>query len=175
MPQPGTWLGVGGHAGASGNGLDDFIQLNTAWCGDAQNGSENDCEIDSGRFPVEIKTNTASPLRMSPSAGMDFGSLAKGRTSTPLTVTIFNDPVDPMAGTVSFTAKQVNGADYLETDNCLTLSSNQSCTINVTFTPSVVGIDPGTITLTYNLTQNTSSGTSTQIGSQTIYLRGTGR
>ena len=167
VPQRATWSTI------TGNGLDDFVQLNTSWCGDAHNRAENNCEVDSGRFPVEIKTNLPSPLRMSPSAGMDFGFVLKGATSRSRSVTIFNDPVDPMAGAVSFTAKQNTSADYFETDNCpATLPSNQSCTVMVTFTPSVVGLDPGQITFTYNI----SSSTSTQIGlTQTLFLRGTGQ
>jgi hypothetical protein len=169
VPQPVTWSA----AVASGIGLDDFLQLNTMWCGDANNPPENNCEIDSGRFPVEIKTNPPSSLRMLPSAGMDFGNVIKGTGSNPLTITLFNDPVDPMSGDVTFTSKLVTGADYLETDNCPpTLASNQSCTITVTFTPKIVGLDPGKITLTYNL----STSTSTAIGLvQTINLRGTGQ
>ena len=164
VPQPGTWTA----ALNAGQGLDDFLELNSMWCGDPNNPAEPRCEIDSGRFPVEIKTNPPSPLRMFPSAGMDFGTVVKGAGSNPLSITLFNDPADPNAGTVNFTAKLVTGADYVETDNCpATLASNQSCTVTVLFTPTIVGLDPGKITFTYN--------TSTQIGSvQTIYLRGIG-
>ena len=164
VPQPLT----AAAAAVSGIGLDDFLELNTVWCGDANNPAEPNCEIDSGRFPVEIKTNPSSAIRMSPSAGMDFGTVIKGSGSNPLTITLFNDPVDPNHGTVSFTSKLVTG-DYLENDTCPpTLASNQSCTITVIFTPKVVGLDPGKISFTYN--------TSSQIGLvQTIYLRGTGQ
>jgi hypothetical protein len=164
VPQPSTWASAV-HANL---GLDDFLQLNSMWCGDANNPAEPSCEIDSGRFSVEIKTNPPSPLRMFPSAGMDFGTVVKGTGSNPLSITLFNDPEDPSAGPVTITAKLVTGADYLESDNCPpVLASNQSCTVTVIFTPSIVGLDPGKITFTYN--------TSTQMGSvQTIYLRGTG-
>lgn len=164
VPQPATWAA----ALNSSLGLDDFLQLNSMWCGDPNNPAEPSCEIDSGRFPVEIKTNAPSSLRMSPSAGMDFGSVIKGSRSNALSITIFNDPADPGAATANFTAKLVTGADYIETDDCLpTLASNQSCTVTVMFTPTIVGLDPGKITFTYN--------TSTQTALvQTIYLRGTG-
>jgi hypothetical protein len=164
VPQPATWAA----AVHSNQGLDDFLELNSTWCGDPNNPAEPSCEIDSGRFPVEIKTNPPSPLRMFPSAGMDFGSVVKGTGSNPLSITLFNDPEDPSAGPVTFTAKLVTGADYLESDNCPpVLASNQSCTVTVIFTPTIVGLDPGKIAFTYN--------TSTQMGSvQTIYLRGTG-
>jgi hypothetical protein len=162
VPQPKTWSGIGA-------GLDDFLQLNTTWCGDVNNPAEPNCEVDSGRFPVEIKTNPPSSLRMSPSAGMDFGIVIKGTASTPLTITLFNDPVDPLADTVNVTSKLITGADYFETDTCPpSMPSNQSCAITVTFIPTVVGLDPGSIKFTYN--------TSTQSGlTQTIFLRGTGQ
>ncbi len=162
VPQPYTWT----HFGPVG--LDDFLQLNTEWCGDANNPPGPNCEIDSGRFPVEIKTNPASSLRMSPSAGMDFGTIEDGITSLPLSITLFNDPADPNSATVNFTTKIVTGADYLETDNCPpSLAPDASCTITVTFTPSVVGLDPGNIAITYS-----AAG---QIGLfQTIFLRGSG-
>lgn len=165
VPQPITWTAAVGLLA----GLDDFLQLNTMWCGDSNNAAEPNCEIDSGRFPVEIKTNPPSPLRMLPSAGMDFGSVIKGTASNPLTITLFNDPVDPMAGTVTLTSKLVTGSDYIESDTCpAALPSNQSCAITVTFTPTTIGLDPGKITLTYS--------TSTEVGlTQTIYLRGMGQ
>jgi hypothetical protein len=165
IPQPVTWTAAIG----SGIGLDDFLQLNTNWCGDANNPAEPNCEPDSGRFPVEIKTNPSSPLRMSPAAAMDFGVVTKGTAATPATITLFNDPVDPAAGTVTITSKLVSGADYIESDTCpAVLPSNQSCAITVIFAPTVVGLDPGKITFTYS--------TPTEIGlTQTIYLRGTGQ
>jgi hypothetical protein len=160
-PQPEAWSTV---AAINTVGLDYFLQLNTVQC----NSGESNCEIDSGRFPVELKTAPPSPLRLTPGAGMEFGLVLKGITSNPLSITLFNDPADPNSATVNFTAKFTSG-DYFETDNCpVSLAPNNSCTITVTFTPKVAGLDPGTLTLTYN--------TPTQIGLvQTIYMRGTGQ
>jgi hypothetical protein len=165
VPQLETWLGAVSQA----TGLDDFLQLNSAWCGDANNPPEANCEIDSGRFPVEIKTNQPSPLRMTPGAALEFGTVLKGTGSATLTLTLFNDPVDPKSAAVTFVSKVVTGSDYLESDSCPTpLAPNQSCTITVTFAPSITGSDLGQITLTYN--------TPTQFGQvQTIYLRGIGQ
>ena len=58
VPQPNTNLSAG---------LDYFLELNTLQCSSAD-GVTSNCEIDSGRFPVELKANPPSPLRMSPSA-----------------------------------------------------------------------------------------------------------
>ena len=152
VPQPGTSLT---------SGLDYFLQLNTQQC---NNSSQYNCEIDSGRFPVELTANQPSSLRMTPGAGLDFGIETRGQVSAPLTITIFNDPKDPNAGTVNFTGNLVKG-DYLETDDCApSLASGATCTMNVTFQPKVVGFDPGTITVTYTVGQT-----------QTIHLRGTGQ
>jgi hypothetical protein len=156
VPQPGTDLN-----GVSSNGLDYFLELNTLQC---TSPSSLDCEIDSGRFPVELKTNPPSPLRMSPAAGLNFGSQTKGTNSAPLTVTLFNDPADPNTETVNFSGKLVQG-DYTEIDTCpFSLTPGASCTLTIVFTPRVTGSDPGTITLGYNNGQF-----------QTIYLRGSGQ
>jgi len=155
VPQKGT-----NQSGVIGDGLDYFLELNTLEC---DSGVTADCEIDSGRFPVELKTNPPSPLRMSPAAGLNFPSQAKGTSSTPLTITLFNDPNDPNAGTVNFTGKLVTG-DYTETDNCpFSMPSGVSCVLSIVFTPRITGSDPGNMTLTYNNQQF-----------QTIYLRGSG-
>lgn len=145
-------------------GLDFFIELNTLQCA----GTTTNCEIDSGRFPVELKANSASPLRLSPAAGLEFGAVSVGQTSAPLTVTLFNDPNDPNAGLVNLTGNRAKG-DYFETDNCgSSLAPGSSCTLTITFTPQSNGSDPGSIVVGYTL------GNAPQLP-QTIYLRGTGQ
>jgi hypothetical protein len=151
-PQPGTSLI---------SGLDYFLELNTLQCTGA---TTSDCEIDSGRFPVELTANMPSPLRMSPGAGLDFGIQAVGKASTPLTITLFNDPSDPKTATINFTGNLVRG-DYAETDDCgASLTPGSSCTLTITFKPKIVGFEPGTITIAYSVGQT-----------QTIHLRGTGQ
>jgi len=142
--------------------LDYFLELNTLPCTST---TTSNCEIDSGRFPVELKANVPSPLRMSPGAGLDFGVWSKGHSSTPLTVTLFNDPSDPKSATINFTGNLVQG-NFSETDNCTgtSLSPGNSCTITVTFKPKNVGLNSGTITIAYTVGQT-----------QIIYLRGTGQ
>jgi len=151
-PQPGTSLV---------SGLDYFLELNTLQCTST---TTSDCEIDSGRFPVELTANMPSPLRMSPGAGLDFRNQAVGQASAPLTITLFNDPSDPKAATINFTGNAVRG-DYAETDDCgVSLAPGRSCTLTITFKPKIVGFDPGTITIAYTVGQT-----------QTIHLRGTGQ
>jgi hypothetical protein len=70
--------------------LDYFLELNTNQCA----AGSPDCEIDSGRFPVELKANPASPLRISPTAGLDFGVQLIGQSDLyqPMTVKLFYVP-----------------------------------------------------------------------------------
>jgi hypothetical protein len=156
VPQPNTDVN---------SGLDYFLELNTVQCYGAVT---SDCEIDSGRFPVELRANTPSPLRMSPSAGLDFGNQTKGKNSVPLTITLLNDPTLTTTQTVNFIGKiQVQG-NYSETDDCpVTLAPGSSCTLTVTFNPSSVGFNPGTLTINYSPEPFNEP--------QAVYLRGTGQ
>lgn len=152
VPQPSTALN---------SGLDYFLELNTLQCNST---TTSNCEIDSGRFPVELTANVPSSLRMTPGAGLDFGTQTRGLAGASQTITLFNDPKDPKAATINFTGNLVKG-DYTETDNCgASLAPGASCTMTISFQPKIVGFDPGTITVTYTVQQT-----------QTIHLRGTGQ
>jgi hypothetical protein len=170
VPQPKT---------NANSGLDYFLELNTVQCSGAVT---TDCEIDSGRFPVELKANAPSPLRMSPSAGLDFGNQAKGKASAPMTVTLVNDPnlTYPQCGTedcatVTFVGQiTVSGSSYSESDDCpATLAQGSSCTLTVTFKPGSIGLNTGQLTINYS--QLSSSGVVTLGNPQFVYLRGTGQ
>lgn len=145
------------------NGLDYFLELNTVQC--VAGTVQSNCEWDGGRFPVEIKANPPSPLRMSPGAGLDFGTQQVGTSTSKQSITLFNDPNDPNAGVVNFVGKFTVKGDYSESDDCpFSLSPGGSCTVTVAFKPKTAGFIPGSITIAYNNTLV-----------QTIYLRGTGQ
>jgi hypothetical protein len=179
-PQPDSKLPIGS------TGLDYFLELNTEQCASPQfqNGAPpgSPCEIDSGRFSVELKSNGPSPLRMSPGAGLNFGTQKKGTTSAPMTVTLQNDPnltyPNCQAGvdcsTVTFVGRiQVSG-NFVESDDCpATLPQGSQCTVSVTFAPTGSGFTAGSLTINY--TQPSNSGAVTTGNPQTIYLRGTGQ
>ncbi len=155
VPQPNTNIA---------GGLDYFLELNTVQCSSAVT---TDCEIDSGRFPVELKADGVGPLRMSPSAGLDFGSVAKGTSSAPMTVTLLNDPNLPNAQAVTFEGKFIVNGNYLETDDCTaTLAPGSSCTLTITFKPTGTGLETGNVQIFY-LNQANNPGA-------VIYLRGIG-
>ena len=158
VPQPGN---------PPGTILDFFLQLTTQQC--TPGGTQLYCEIDSGRFPVELKTGALSPLRLSPAAGLDFGYQTKGIPTDPLTITLYNDPKDPNAATVNFKGDVLKG-DYIETDNCGTsLAPGASCTLTFVFKPNATGYDPGVFAITY--TASTFLGPQAQV----INLRGSGQ
>lgn len=158
VPQPHTNLN---------SGLDYFLELNTLQCSASDNVTAN-CEIDSGRFPVELTANPPSPLRMSPAAGLDFGNQPVGQASGAQTITLFNDPADPNAGTITFVGKIAARGDFSESDDCPgSLAPNTSCTITVTFKPKVAGFDPGTLTINVSPEPTGSP--------QIVHLRGAGQ
>jgi hypothetical protein len=155
---------------ANGNGLDAYLELNTVQCSSMlfPTGASSDCEIDSGRFPVELKANAPSPLRMSPSAGLDFGYQKHGTTSTPMTVTLLNDPNLANAQPVTFIGRISVSGNYSELDDCpATLAPGSSCTLSVTFSPAGTGFATGILTIDYSPEPTSEP--------QVVYLRGTGQ
>jgi len=151
----------------SAGGLNYFMQFNTLQC---TSSTTTGCEIDSGRFPVALKSSLASPMRLSPGAGLDFGEWPEGQTSDPpLTITLSNDASVASPQAINFQSIVIKG-DYAETNNCASLAQGgsvapgNSCTFTITFTPKKAGFDPGSIVMTYNNGQV-----------QTINLRGFGQ
>jgi len=91
-----------------------------------------------------------------------------GQPSLPQTVTLLNDATVPNPVTVDFVGKVVVQGNYTETDNCpFSLAPGSSCVLTLTFIPTALGFDSGTVTINY--TPEPSG------GPQTIYLRGTGQ
>lgn len=99
----------------------------------------------------------------SPSLGaeyLNFGDQSVNTTSAPVAVTLTND------NTTSLTVSSVGATGaFAQTNNCVgTIASKGTCTINITFTPTVPGAVPGTLTITDN----------DVTGTQTIPLTGAG-
>jgi hypothetical protein len=154
-----------------GFGLDYFLEFNTVQCDSQNSGAGSDCEIDGGRFPVELKANGPSPLRILPAAGLNFGNVSVGTSSTVQYLTLFNDPADPLSATVNFSGRIAVSGSYSESDDCpFNLSPGASCTLTVKFKPSATGFNPGLLTMIYTL-----GSTNATANPQYIYLRGTGQ
>ncbi len=166
VPQPNTVLPSGG--------LDYFLELNTLQCWPAGTtpSESNPCEIDSGRFPVELKANGPSTLRMSPSAGLDFGPQKKGTTSAPLTLTLTNDGKLATTQPVTFVGSiEASGSFSIPNggNSCpAILAPGASCAVSVVFTPKSTGYSQEKVTINYQPQTNGSF-------QQFFYLRGTGQ
>jgi hypothetical protein len=150
-----------------------FLELNTVQCTDPVNdppSQSNPCEIDGGRFPVEITANQASPLRISPAAGLNFGSVPVNTLSVAQTVTLLNDPSLTSPQTVTFVGKVVVSGNYSETDNCpFSLAPGSSCTLTISFNPAAKGNNSGSLAINYTTNSNTG------LQTQPVYLLGTGQ
>jgi hypothetical protein len=156
VPQPYTF---------QSSGLDYFLELNTQEC---VPGTVSNCEIDSGRFPVELTASPTSPLRMSPAAGVDFGAVSVGKSSASQNVTVLNDPNLPNAQPVTLVGKPVVKGNYSETDDCpFVLNPGSTCTLTITFKPKTAGYNPGTVSINYTPEPSANP--------QVVHLRGTGQ
>ncbi len=79
--------------------------------------------------------------------GLTFAAQAEGTTATQ-TATLTN------TGTTSLTVNSIvisgnNSADFAEADTCtgVTLAANASCTVTITYAPSVIGAEAATLTI----------------------------
>jgi sugar lactone lactonase YvrE len=75
-----------------------------------------------------------TPTAMANPASVDFGGQSMGTTSPAQTVTIVNVGV----GTLGPISVSVNNAQFAQTNNCTSLVSGASCTVNVTFSPTIL-------------------------------------
>ncbi len=79
-------------------------------------------------------------------AGLNFASQSLGSTSASHALTLSN------AGTAALTVTRIAASgDFAETNTCGSMvAAGSSCTISVTFTPTVVGTRSGTVTVSDN-------------------------
>jgi subtilisin family serine protease len=79
-------------------------------------------------------------------ASLNFGGEAIGSTSSAQTITVTNSN----QATYSISSVNVSG-DFAQSSNCIgSLAAGASCSINVTFTPTVRGAETGTLTMSGN-------------------------
>lgn len=97
-------------------------------------------------------SNCGALVTISPTS-LTFSSQAVGTTSSPQVVTLTNNQ------TTAVTSISVSASgDFAQTNTCGTsLAASSSCTINVTFTPTLAGRRTGTLTVTDSAGTQTSS------------------
>jgi len=132
---------------------------------------------DSTNFPVvagSLQTsnaglNDAFVSKFSPSPnvglspGLNFGYLSDGTTSAPQTMTLTN------TGDTNLTVSNViitgpNSGDFAETNNCTTVVPQSTCSIIVTFTPSINGAESADLSITDNAPNSPQLGSLTGNG-----------
>jgi len=92
---------------------------------------------------VALSGTGVSPVTLSPPT-LSFGNQADGTTSAAKTVTLTNN----LSASLAISSVATSG-DFAQTNTCgASVPSKGKCTINVTFTPSVVGAETGTLTVT---------------------------
>ena len=98
-----------------------------------------------GSLPFFVSQGVGVPVvKPSPTTLTFKTKQAVGATSASQSVTLKN------TGSISASISIKPSGDFGETDNCSTLAINASCTVNVTFTPTIVGAVSGAITITDN-------------------------
>jgi hypothetical protein len=89
-------------------------------------------------------TGQGGPVATLSASALSFGSQPLNTTSSLKSLTLTNSGTATMTGI----GVAISG-DFAQTNTCVgTLAASSSCTINVTFTPSVVGSRAGTLTIT---------------------------
>jgi hypothetical protein len=109
-------------------------------------------------------TGVAAPVVSLSPTSLAFGSETIDQTTTSQAVTLTNTGNAALAITL-ISVTGTNSADFAETNNCPeSLSATSQCTINVTFTPSLIGAESASLQFTDNAADSP----------ETVALGGTG-
>jgi hypothetical protein len=100
-----------------------------------------------GRGAWTIAAVTAGSVTLSPTS-LTFSSQADGTTSSAQSITVTNGT----SSSVTFSSVGISGtnaSDFKQTNTCgSAVSPSGTCSVSVTFTPSIVGAESATLTLT---------------------------
>jgi len=107
---------------------------------------------------------------------LTFGSQNLGVASDSQPVTLTNTGSVTMTG-VAVSIIGTNNGDFSETDNCpASLAANAFCTVNVTFTPSVLGAESASLQFTDSASDSPQlvmlTGMGVQVAEQLLYIDG---
>jgi Abnormal spindle-like microcephaly-assoc'd, ASPM-SPD-2-Hydin/Beta-propeller repeat len=165
-----TYFGGTSGDAVTGIGLDGVAPPNIYIAGVT---ASSDFPVTTGAFQTDFKTGAAFVARLTPGLAtgvilspstLNFGKQVVGVAGQPLVVTLANLTSSPITvGKISFIG--ANSADFTEASTtCVTVAVGATCSISVTFTPSVTGAETATMSV---MDSDASS-------PQTIQLTGTG-
>jgi subtilisin family serine protease len=104
----------------------------------------------------EGRATTGQPvLQVSPSS-VSFGSVTQGTSSPVRTVIVANTGNLPL-GVSQISLIGTNRDQFSQTNNCSSVAAGSSCTISVTFTPTITGGKSASISITHNASGSPSS------------------
>jgi hypothetical protein len=112
-----------------------------------------------------LSTNPSSIVLLDKT--INFGTETVGRTSSVLTVTVFNNgsaPVTIFPPTTATSGDASGKSDYSATTTCNSLLPQQSCTISVAFTPLAAGTRSGTLSVASSASSTALTSSLTGIG-----------
>ena len=113
-----------------------------------------------GTQTASLSGTGVGSVTLTPST-VNFGNQGVGTTSGAQPVTLFNGNGTALTG-ISVGLTGTNAGDFAQSNNCgTTVAANSSCTINVTFTPTVAGSRAATLTVTDSAGTQSSSLTGT--------------
>ncbi len=97
------------------------------------------------------------------SAGLSFGYQNDGTTSAPQTVTLTNAG-NANLNVSSITVTGPNNQDFSQTNNCTAVLPQSTCTVTVTFTPSITGNESASLSIADDAAHSPQSVSLTGIG-----------
>lgn len=111
-----------------------------------------------------------SGVAQTSTSALSFSPLTVGTSSTPQSITITN------AGNAPLTIDSIQTTgDFSESNNCSSLAPNGTCSIKVTFTPTVSGTHAGTLIITDSAANSPQSIMLTGVGTTPTELSGQGK
>ena len=120
---------------------------------------------DAGVQSVSLTGTGSAPVTFS-SSTLSFGTLAAGSTSAAKTLTVTN-----RGGALTFSSIAASGDYAISSNTCGTgIAAGANCTVGVTFTPSVLGADNGTLTFIDSALTSPQSVSLTGTGSAPVTL-----
>ena len=126
-------------------GCGNKFQVPTIANGKVYVGTENEVDI----FGLLPTNPTPAPGLNLSSPCEAFSTQAQGTTSNPVSVILTNSGNSPLEITsISMTGN--NAADFSQTNNCTSLASGATCTITITFTPSLAKPETAYVTIVDN-------------------------